>query len=130
MYKDGTTHVFQVNTTAKRVTSLSPDTLGIADILSLVLLYFCGMCITTNLCEGRFSMLTSVFRFKGNRSADAWDKILEVWFYQAFNRELVTEFYHRRKIRTTIGVRNGLPKINFAKLLPPLDPCGATLAVN
>ena len=130
MFRDGTTHVFQVDKTAKRVTSLSTDALGIADILSLVLLYFCDMCITTNLCEGRFSMLTSVFRFKGNRSAESWDKILEVWFFQAFNRELVTEFYHRRKIRTTIGVRNGLPNINFAKLPPPLDPCGVALALN
>lgn len=110
--------------------SLSTDALGIADILSLVLLSFCGMCITTNLCEGRFSMLTSVFRFKGNRSAEAWDKILEVWFYQIFNRELVAEFYQQRKLRTTIGVRNGIPKLNFAKLAPPLDPCEAGLAVN
>lgn len=130
MFKDGTTHVFQVDTTAKQVTALSTDALGIANILSLVLLYFCGMCITTNLCEGRFSMLTSIFRFKGNRSAESWDKILEVWFYQELNRELVAEFYHRRKIRTTIGVRNGLPQINFAKLPLPLDPCGASLAVN
>ena len=75
-------------------------------------------------------MLTSIFRFKGNRSAEAWNKILEVWFYQAFDRELVAEFYHRRKIRTTIGVRNGLPQINFAKLPPSLDPCGAALALN
>jgi len=130
VFKDGKTHVFQVDTTAKQVSSLSADTLGIADMLTLVLLYFCGMCITTNLCEGRFSMLTSIFRFKGNRSAASWDIILEVWFYQAFSQEFVAEFYHRRKIRTTLGVRNGLPQINFANLPLPLDQCGATLAVN
>jgi len=113
--------VFQVDTTAKQVASLSTDVCGIAALLTVVLSYFCGICVTTNLCEGRFSMLTSVFRFKGNRAAESWGIILKVWFYRQFKRELVAEFCQQRKMRTTLGVRNGLPSLNFAPVPPPLN---------
>ena len=83
------------------------------------MVYFFGICITTNKCEGLFSVLDSIFRFKGKRTVESWIKILDIWFYQKLDIKFYCNSYFQDKIRTTIGVRNGLNKINFMKIDNP-----------
>ena len=76
--REGEVHVFHYNPTAKEVQPVGGSDEEVARVFTILLKYFVGLCITTNLEEGFFSVLKRLIHFSGWRAPELWANLIDL----------------------------------------------------